>query len=105
MRIIKGVLKEELSNSLQMKEGYEKAISKLPKGSLLKKEIRGHHYYYIAFREKDKVRYIYKGKVSERYINKYEEAKVLKQKYRKLLSQSKKQIKFLKRALNGKEAV
>ena len=33
---IKGVLKEELSNSLRMKKGYERELGKLPKGSLVR---------------------------------------------------------------------
>ena len=52
-----------------------------------------------------KVKHVYKGKISEEEIKKYEEAKVMRLKYRKLLSQVKKQIKFLKGALRGKEAV
>ncbi len=34
MGVIKGVLKEELENSIQMKSDYERELSKLPKGSL-----------------------------------------------------------------------
>ena len=52
-----------------------------------------------------KVRYVYKGKISEEEKQKYLEAVKLRAKYRKLLSQVKKQIKFLKGALRGKEAI
>lgn len=34
MGVIKGMLKEELKNSLRMKHGYKSAIGKLPKGAL-----------------------------------------------------------------------
>ena len=68
---IKGVLKEELENSLRMRRQYESALKKLPK----------------------------------KEIEKYEEAKKLRAKYRNLLSQVKKQIKFLKGTLRGKEAI
>ena len=102
---IKGVLKEELENSLQMKADYERELAKLPKGSLIKKKIKGHEYYYLLLRENGKVKFIYKGKVSKEEIKKYQEAKEYRAKYRNLLSQVKKQIKFLRSALRGKESI
>ncbi len=105
MGVIKGVLKEELENSLRMKSGYERELAKLPKGSLIKKKVKGHEYYYLVKREGGKVRFIYKGKASEEEIKKYKEAKEYRAKYRKLLSQVKKQIKFLRSTLRGKESI
>ncbi len=103
--VIKGVLAEELENSLRMKKEYEDALRRLLQGCLAKREIRGHDYFYLVKRVDNKVKYIYKGKVSEEEIKKYEEAKVMRAKYRNLLSRVKKQIKFVKGALRGKEAV
>lgn len=105
MGVIKGVLKEELENSLRMKSGYERELAKLPKGSLIKKKVKGHEYYYLLLRDKGKVKFIYKGKVSDEEIKKYREAKEYRAKYRKLLSQVKKQIRFLRSSLRGKESV
>jgi hypothetical protein len=105
MAFVKSVLKEELKNSLNMKKSYEKALKKLPKGSLRAKEIRGQVYHYVAVRENGKVRDIYKGKASKGLADKYKEAKKMRAKYRNLLSQVKKQIKFLRRAVRGKESV
>lgn len=105
MGVIKGVLKEELENSLRMKSGYERELAKLPKGSLIKKKVKGHEYYYLLLRDKGKVKFIYKGKVSDEDIKKYKEAKEYRAKYRKLLSQVKKQIRFLRSSLRGKESV
>lgn len=102
---IKGVLREELSNSLRMKKGYERELKGLPKGSLVKKNIKGHDYYYLVARVGGKVRFIYKGKVQEAEIKKYKEAKLYRAKYRKLLSQAKKQIRFLRSSLRGKEPI
>jgi len=42
LNVIKSVLKEELANSLAMKKDYERELAKLPKGSLVKKKIKGH---------------------------------------------------------------
>jgi ABC-type phosphate transport system auxiliary subunit len=103
--VIKGVLKEELQNSLRMKKEYEQALKNLPQGCLAVKKIRGHKYYYLVRRIGKKVKYIYKGKISEEERKKYSEAKELRAKYRKLLSQVKKQIRFLRSSLHGKEAV
>jgi hypothetical protein len=106
MGVIKGVLKEELENSIQMKKDYERELAKLGKGTLIKKTIKGHEYYYVLLREKGKVRFIYKGKkVSEDEVARYSEAKKYRAKYKKLLSQVKKQIVFLRRSLRGKEEV
>ena len=76
--VIKGVLAEELQNSLRMRKEYESALRKLPKGCLALKNIRGHSYYYLVRRINKKVKYIYKGKIPEKEINKYEEAKILR---------------------------
>ncbi|MBU1147217.1 MAG: hypothetical protein KKD11_02595 [Candidatus Omnitrophica bacterium] len=105
MGVIKGVLKEELENSLRMKREYEKALKELLKGCLAQKEIRGHKYYYLVKRVGKKVKYVYKGKLSKEEINKHNEAKVLRAKYRKLLSRVKKQIRFLRGAIRGKESI
>ena len=108
MGIIKGVLKEELKNSLEMKKNYERELVKLPKGSLIKKKIRGHEYYYLVERKDGKVNFTYKGRVSDvskEEIKKYADAKKYRAKYRKLLSQVKKQIKYLKGVLRGKESI
>ena len=103
--VIKGVLKEELQNSLRMKKEYEQALKNLPQGCLAVRKIRGHKYYYLVRRIGKKIKYIYKGKMSEEEKKKYSEAKELRAKYRKLLSQVKKQIRFLRSSLRGKEAV
>jgi len=102
---IKGVLAEELENSIRMKKSYEEALKKLPKGSLAIRKIRGHEYGYLAERVGGKVKYRYLGKLSAAEKHKYVEAKKLRAKYRKLLSKVKKQIRYLKGALRGKESI
>ena len=103
--VIKGVLCEELQNSKRMKKAYEKAIRELPKGSLSIKVIRGKEYAYLAQREGGKVRFVYKGIMSEGDRKKYQEAKICRAKYRNLLSRVKKQIKYLNGALRGREPI
>ncbi|MDE2222634.1 MAG: hypothetical protein KGK03_06145 [Candidatus Omnitrophica bacterium] len=103
--VIKGVLAEELERSLRVQKGYESALNKLPEGCLVKKKIRNHDYYYVAKRQGPKVVYIYKGKSSQEEIRQYQEAKSLRAKYRNALSKLKKQVKFLRGALRGKEPI
>jgi len=104
--VIKSVLKEELANSLRMKKRYERELAKLPKGSLVKRNIKGNEYYYLVYRENGKFKSIYKGKsVRDKDLKKYQEAKNLRSKYRKALSQLKKQIRYLKGVLRGKEEI
>jgi hypothetical protein len=105
MKVIKGVLKEELANSLRMKRSYERELAGLPKGCLVRKTIKGHQYYYLQIRNRGKVKFIYKGKVSGQEVEKYKQAKQYRAKYRKLLSEVKKQIRFLRSVLRGKEPV
>jgi hypothetical protein len=105
MKVIKSVLKEELANSLAMQKSYERELAKLPRGSLVRKTIKGHEYYYLQVRENGKTKFIYKGKLSDKEIETFEQAKRLRARYRKLLSEVKKQVKFLRTVLRGKEPV
>ena len=104
--VIKSVLREELQNSLRMKKQYERELAKLPKGSLVKRIIKGHEYYYLVYRENGKFKSVYKGKsVAKRELKKYQEAKELRAKYRHSLSKLKRQIRYLKGVLRGKEEI
>jgi hypothetical protein len=102
MKVIKGILSEELQNSLQMRKRYREALAILPKGSLVEKHIRGRNYYYLAIRENDKVRFVYKGRLSEGEVKKYREAQKMRTKYRKLCREVNQQIAFLKKVLHGR---
>jgi hypothetical protein len=102
---IKGVLKEELENSLQMEKNYVRELAALPHGSLVRRVIKGREYYYLIFREQGQFRSQYRGKVSKAEIEKYRKAKEYRANYRKLLSQARKQIRFLRSALRGNEAI
>lgn len=102
MGVIKGALKEELQNSLDMLKGYQAEIDKV-KGCLVKKKIGKKYYFYLAKRVNKKVKFIYKGPKSDELEKKYKEQREMLIKYKRLKSQAKNQIKFLRRALRGKE--
>lgn len=104
--VIKSILREELENSRQMLERYARELVGLPRGSMVKRNIKGHEYYYLVYRENGKFRSDYKGKsVPDKILRQYEEAKNLRAKYRKAMSQLKKQIRYLEGVLRGKEEI
>lgn len=103
---IKELLREELANSLRMERDYRRELAKLQHGSLVKKMIRGRVYYYVAAREKGRVRWRYLGRqVGEKEIAKYHDARKYRAQYRGLLAHVRRQIRFLRKALRGKQAV
>jgi hypothetical protein len=102
---IKNMLNEELQNSIQIRKDYERALNNIPKGSLVRKIISGHEYFYLAFRDGQKVKFDYIGKLDKHEVIKYKEAKEYRSRYRKKLSEIDHQIKFIKKALRGKESV
>lgn len=106
MGLIKGVLKEELENSLRLKKRYEESLLERPAGSIVAKRISGHIYYYLAYRAGAKVRFDYKGKsLSREFLLELEKSKRLRLKYRELIRQLNKRIRYLKKAISGKENV
>ncbi len=102
---IKDMLNEELQNSLQIKQDYERALAELPRGSLVRKMIGGRPYFYLAHREGDKVAFDYLGKIPDEDVGKYEDAKQSRSRYRERLREVKKQIQFLRKVLREKQAV
>ncbi len=104
MGVIKGVLKEELVNSLDLVNRYQEEIAKI-KGCLIRKKIGKRHYYYLAKRQGKKIKFIYKGPISEEIRKAYSQQRKMLSKYKKLLQKSKRQVTFIKRALRGKEAI
>lgn len=102
---IKELLKEELGNSLRMERDYSRALSRLPRGSLVRKVVAGHAYHYLAFREGKRVRFQYQGKADEKRDEKYRESRKNRVQYRRLLAQVRAQIKFLKKAVHAKPAI
>jgi len=99
MKILNGVLNEELYRLNKLKRNYEKQIAKLPKGSLIKKNIKGNIYYYLNYRQEKKKIFKYIGKLPkkelENLLDKIEERRKLE----KLNKQAKKDIKKLEKMI------
>lgn len=103
---IRELLREELENSRRMERDYIQALGKLLRGSLVKKLIRGRAYYYLAVREDGRVRFRYLGsKLTAKELAVYSEAMRQRAQYRGLLSQVRKQVKYLEKALRAKTPI
>lgn len=103
MKIIKGVLEEELKKAVLLQAEYVKAMIALPRGVLVKKYVKGRQYCYLMSREKGKLKFEYKGKMSGKDIKYYDTIKKDRARYRNLLSEVRKRIAFIRKTLRGKE--
>ena len=103
MEILNGVLREELERLKNLKKHYEQEILKLPKGSLIKKEINGHEYYYINYREEGKGVFKYIGKLNKDEVKELERRIKERRKLRKLNIKVKQDIAKLEKMIRGKK--
>jgi hypothetical protein len=60
--VLEGVLLEERERNIRMQESQNVRLLELPKGKIVKKSYDSREYYYLMFREKEKVRTKYLGK-------------------------------------------
>lgn len=67
MTVLEGVLEEEYQRSLRVTAALEREVADLPKGSIRTRDIGGHEYFYLQWRDGKHVRsrYIKKGEVDE----------------------------------------
>ncbi|HEY4662648.1 MAG TPA: hypothetical protein VIH07_03100 [Candidatus Humimicrobiaceae bacterium] len=92
MEVLNGILKEELRRLINLKKNYENKLKKYLKGSLIKKRIKGHIYYYLNYRDNKKNIFKYLGKLDKDEISKLEDTIQERRKIQKLYSQVKRNI-------------
>ncbi|MCK5767108.1 MAG: hypothetical protein KAH35_01865 [Candidatus Atribacteria bacterium] len=95
MKILNSVLSEELDRLNKLKKNYEKQIAKLPKGSLIRKNIKGNIYYYLNYRQEKKKIFKYIGKLSKKKLENLLDKIEKRRKLEKLNKLVKKGIKKL----------
>lgn len=100
MEILNGVLKEELERLNKLRKSYEEKIAELPKGSLIKKNIKGNIYYYLNYRKGKKGVFEYLGKLNKEEFDKMNKKIEERRKLEKFKSQVKKDIKKIKKMIN-----
>ena len=99
MKILNGVLNEELDRLNQLKKNYEKQIVKLPKGSLIRKNVKGNIYYYLNYRQEKKKIFKYIGKLPNKELKNLLDEIEERRKLEKLNKQVKKDIKKLEKMI------
>ena len=102
---IREVLQEEMANSRRLEKRYVSLMARLPRGSIVRKRIRGRMYDYLVYREDGRVRFQYKGQVASKVREKYARAKKERIRLRGLLAQVRRQVRYLERALRVGPAV
>jgi hypothetical protein len=103
MEVLDGILKEELNRLIKLKKSYEHKLKKYQNGSLIKKKIKGHAYYYLNYRDNKKNVFKYLGKLNEDEISKLEGSIRERRNLQKLFSQVKKDILKLEKISSEKK--
>lgn len=103
MKVLNSILKEELNRLIKLKKSYENKLKKYQSGSLIKKKIKGHAYYYLNYRNNSKNVFKYLGKLNEDEISKLEGSIRERRNLQKLLSQVKKDILKLEKICGEKK--
>ena len=102
MEVLDGILKEELNRLNKLKKEYEDKLKKLPKGSLIKKEIKKNIYYYLNYRDGKKSVFKYLGKLDKEEISRIKNNIDERRKLRNLYIHTRENIKKLKKMSNEK---
>jgi phosphatidylserine/phosphatidylglycerophosphate/cardiolipin synthase-like enzyme len=102
MSIIKHILDEELRRLQKLSKKYRHEIDGLPKGSLSRKRRGDNYYYYLAFRNGAKVKFIYVGKDSSQAVKAALAARRKRIQNLELLKKIKLDMQELKKALYGR---
>jgi hypothetical protein len=101
MAMIFDILDDERRRLLQLIKQYEREISELPKGSLSCKRRGNKEYYYLAYRDMEKVKFDYVGPSDSEDVEivkqKIEERKALE----KNLRRARENLKDVERSLRG----
>ena len=97
--IVFGVLQDELERNRRMQARYHKEIDQLPKGSLFQREIKAHQYFYLNYREKDKVVSKYLGKLDVIEVENLKKRIAERKHYDGLLKKLRDEEKFITKAI------
>jgi len=103
MEVLNGILKEELNRLIKLKNNYENKLKKFQKGSLIMKEIKGHTYYYLNYRDNKKNVFKYLGKLNEEEISRLENDIKERRRIQKLYNQVRRNIVKLEKISREKK--
>ena len=99
--MIFNILENERQRLLQLQEQYKREIADLPIGSLSRKRRWNREYYYLAYRDSEKVKFDYIGPSNSKAVQiieqKIKQRKTLQQKLRRV----KENLRDVERSLRG----
>jgi hypothetical protein len=103
METLNGILVEELNRLKDLKKNYENILSKLPRGCLIEKQIKGHSYYYLNYRLDKKNVFKYLGRLNKKEISNIKNKILERKKIKNLYIMVEKNILKIEKFTNGKK--
>jgi hypothetical protein len=103
MKVLKGILAEELESARQKLRLYQKELAGLPKGSIVAKRIKGRLFHYLAYRNGPRMVFKYQGKLDPKSLGKFRSVRRQRAQCREFIAEMKTQIRFLERALRERK--
>ena len=101
MSAIKDVIQEEYNRLDSLLDLYKKKILECVKGSLSVKKRGDHSYYYLAFRENQKIKFIYVGKEGSEPVKEIAEKIEKRHRYEKMRKKSKENLNEVRKLLRA----
>jgi len=102
MSVFKDMLNEEFKRLSELKSKYEKELVSFPKGSLSRKIRNNKPYFYLAYREKEKVKFEYIGKEDSKKLQITRELLLKRQDIEQKLKQVNNELKELSKSMHEK---
>lgn len=99
VKVVESILQDEFKRVKHLQKKYEEKISELPLGYLLERGLQGKKVYYLSYREGDRIRQKYLGKLSVEEIKQYQDQMKLKKQLRQQLKETKQNIRYLEKLL------
>ena len=101
MSAVKDVIKEEYNRLNSLVKMYDDKILLYPKGSISIKKRSGNSYCYLAYREKQKVRFEYIGKEGSEKAKEYARKIEQRHKYERMRKKSAYNLKEIRKLLRA----
>ncbi|MEA1911570.1 MAG: hypothetical protein U9N32_07845 [Spirochaetota bacterium] len=101
MSVVGDVIKEEYNRLTSLIEMYDKKIAECVKGSLSLKKRRENAYYYLAYRENNKVIFRYIGKDGSPQVQEYIIEIEKRHKYEEMRKKSNENLKEIRKLLRA----
>lgn len=102
MSVINDVIKEEYNRLNELIEFYNQKIAAYPKGSISSRKRQSRVYYYLGYRDHDKVISLYLGKEDSDKYKEIAQKVAQRLRYEKKLKESKESLKQIERLLRVK---